>query len=122
NGAGGSSLDGTLQLIRINNFKPAPGDRVTIINDPSGHTGMFSTLDLVNWGLIRPVPMYDEPTDVYVVFELGSFTSVPGLTFNQNAVAVALDQAFANACLPTSTFTILGNEPIAALPHIFDAI
>jgi len=72
--------------------------------------------------LIHPVPQYDRPDDVYVVFELSPFTSVPGLTFNQNAVAVALDQAFADECLPLSTFTILGNEPIAALPHIFDLI
>jgi len=123
NGAGGASLNGTLQLIRINNFLPAPGDRVNIINDPNGHTGVFSTVDLVNWGgLIQPVPMYNEPADIYVVFELSPFASVPGLTFNQNAVAVALDHAFADACLPLSTFTILGNQPIAALPHIFDAI
>jgi len=48
NGAGGASLNGTLQLIRINNFVPALGDRVNIINDPNGHTGVFSTVDLVN--------------------------------------------------------------------------
>jgi outer membrane autotransporter protein len=121
NGAGGSSLDGTLQLIRINSFKPLRGDRVNIINDPSGHTGMFSTLDYVNWGLIRPVPMYNEPTDIYVVFELTPFSSLSGLTRNQRSVAHELDEVSTDS-REDALITFLGHEPPSSLPHDFDLI
>ncbi|HZR78995.1 MAG TPA: autotransporter domain-containing protein, partial [Chthoniobacterales bacterium] len=121
-GAGGASLDGTLQLVRVNNFTPAPGDRVNIIDDSSGHTGTFSSLDYVNWGLIRPVPMYDEPNDVYVVFELSGTFKSQALTPNQLAVGDALDHAFADECLPLFTFAVLGNLPLADLPQAFDLI
>src|SRR6202011_1139346 len=116
-------LAGELFVHRINNYTPAPGDRVTILDtgDPTGRNGTFQMVLSDFPGLIQSMADYFAE-HVDVVFRLGSFTSVPGLTFNQNAVAVALNEAFADACLPTSTFTILGNEPIAKLPNIFDAI
>jgi outer membrane autotransporter protein len=111
----------TLFLHRIFNFNPAPGDMVQIITAGNTITTTFDNVTNDFPGLIQPHVIYD-PNDVTVVFQLGSFTSVPGLTFNQNSVAVALNKAFADACLPLSTFTILGNRPIATLPHIFDLI
>lgn len=113
-----------LFIHRLDTYMPAPGDTVTIITTNNGVTGTFSDSSPVASdfpGLIQPFALYPGST-VDIQFRLGSFTSVPGLTFNQNAVAVALNQAFADMCLPTSTFTILGNRPIATLPLIYDLI
>ena len=107
---------------RDNNFMPALGDRVTILSTQHGTVmGTWSGVSSDFPGLIQPTPDYFSD-HVDAVFNLGSFTSVSGLTFNQNAVAVALNQAFADMCLPTSTFTILGAVPMADLPHVYDLI
>lgn len=113
-----------LFIHRIDTYTPAIGDTVTIITTNNGVTGTFSDSSPVASdfpGLIQPFALYPGTT-VDIQFRLGSFTSVPGLTFNQNAVAVALNQAFADMCLPTSTFNILGFVPMANLPHVYDAI
>ena len=113
-----------LFIHRIDTYTPAIGDTVTIITTNNGVTGTFSDSSPVASdfpGLIQPFALYPGTT-VDIQFRLGSFTSVPGLTFNQNAVAVALNQAFADMCLPTSTFNILGFVPMAQLPHVYDAI
>jgi T5SS/PEP-CTERM-associated repeat protein/autotransporter-associated beta strand protein len=117
-----ANLSSELFVHRVDTFMPAPGTRVTIIETDLGTVnGTFDTVNNDFPGLIQPTAEYF--TDhVDVVFQLGSFTSVPGLTFNQNAVAVALNAAFADMCLPTSTFTILGNQPIATLPNVYDLI
>jgi outer membrane autotransporter protein len=101
---------------------PAPGDRVTIIQTNEGRFGTFDTLVPIGWtGLIQPTDAYTAFT-ADIVFVLNPFTSVPGLTFNQNSVAVALDEAFADMCLPSSTFAILGSVPLTNLPNVYDAI
>src|SRR3984893_1864871 len=113
-----------LFIHRIDTYTPAIGDTVTIITTNNGVTGTFSDSSPVASdfpGLIQPFALYPGTT-VDIQFRLGSFTSVPGLTFNQNAVAVALNQAFADMCLPTSTFNILGFVPMGNLPHIYDLI
>ncbi|HWY52270.1 MAG TPA: autotransporter domain-containing protein [Chthoniobacterales bacterium] len=113
-----------LFIHRIDTYTPAIGDTVTIITTNNGVTGTFSDSSPVASdfpGLIQPFALYPGTT-VDIQFRLGSFTSVPGLTFNQNAVAVALNQAFADMCLPASTFSILGFVPIADLPHVYDLI
>lgn len=115
---------GTLQVIRINNFMPSPGDRVTIIRTDlvCTRTGEFDTLVPVGWGLIQPVDDYSNQDTVDIVFELTPFASVPGLTPNQNAVAEGLDHAFADNCVPELT-TFVGNiTPLEALPHVYDLI
>jgi outer membrane autotransporter protein len=113
-----------LFIHRLDTYTPAIGDTVTIITTNNGVTGTFSDSSPVASdfpGLIQPFALYPGTT-VDIQFRLASFASVPGLTFNQNAVAVALNQAFADMCLPTSTFNILGFVPIADLPHVFDLI
>ncbi|MEP7013849.1 MAG: autotransporter domain-containing protein [Verrucomicrobiota bacterium] len=103
---------GTMQVVRLNNFMPAPGDRVTVIRtDPiCSVNGTFDTVVPIGWGLIQPVADYTDDT-VDVVFELGSFAGLPGLTPNQQAVAEALDQAFSDECLSLEVFRFLGNLP-----------
>jgi autotransporter-associated beta strand protein len=121
NGAAGSSLGGTLQLVRINNFTPLPGDRVTIINDPNGHMGMFATVTSNFTGLTQPMPMYDEATDVYVVFELSATFESQGLTRNQMSVGEAVDDVVGDS-RASALIAFLGNEPMGNLPHDFDLI
>ena len=120
-GNGLATLDGTLQLIRINNFRPLPGDRVNIINDEAGHTGTFSSVDLVNWGLIKPVPMYDETDDVYIVFQLSQTFLSQALTFNQRAVAAELDEVVGDP-RADDLIGFVGSEPPGSLPHDYDLI
>ena len=121
--SGGASIEGgTLQVTRINNFSPAPGDRVTILRTDTGRTGEFDTLVPIGWGLIHPVDVYDDPFTVDIVFELSSFTSIAGLTPNQEAVGEALDEAFSDECLPLDVFTFLGNIPMNEVPRALDLI
>ena len=117
-----ANLSGILFVHKINNYMPAPEDQVTILDTVgSGVHGTFQFVQSDFPGLIQPDAVYFA-NHVDVEFDLSPFTSVAGLTRNQSAVATALDKAFTSACLPTSTFNFLGNQPIAALPHDFDLI
>jgi outer membrane autotransporter protein len=117
---GGVSLDGTLQILRLNNFTPAAGDRVTIITDGAPHIGTFDNVTSDFFGVLRPVPQYDEANDVYVIFQLGSF-NIGGLTPNQQAVANNLDDA-ANDPAAAALINFLQFQPLANLPHAYDLI
>jgi T5SS/PEP-CTERM-associated repeat protein len=117
---GAATLDGTLQILRLNNFTPAVGDRVTIITDAAGHIGTFDNVTGDFFGVLRPVPQYDEANDVYVIFQLGSF-NVGGLTPNQQAVANNLDDA-ANDPAAAALIGFLVGLPLGNLPQAFDLI
>jgi T5SS/PEP-CTERM-associated repeat protein len=115
-----ASLNGTLSLVRINNFTPAAGDRVDIIGGPGGHTGVFADVISTFNGVLRPVVHYDDPADVYILFQMFSF-NVGGLTPNQTAVAQNLDLAVNDpAAAPLINF--LAGQPGGNLPHDYDLI
>ena len=117
---GTASLSGTLQLVNVNNFTPTNGERVTIITDNGGHTGVFDTVTNNFAGVMQPVVRYDEALDIYVQFQLGSF-NIGGLTPNQKSVAHNLDVAANDpAAAPLINFLVL--EPLGALPHDYDLI
>ncbi|MDQ2867296.1 MAG: autotransporter domain-containing protein [Verrucomicrobiota bacterium] len=118
---GSAALTGTLQLVRLNNFMPVSGDRVTIITDGSGHSGIFSTVTSTFTGLIQPVPMYNETTDVYVLFEQSATFQSQGLTPNQRAVGEDIDDS-ANDPRAAALVGFLGSEPLANLPADLDLI
>ena len=118
---GQASVSGTLQLIRLDDFRPGNGQRVTIITDAGGHVGMYLPVDPVNWGLIKPVPMYDETNDIYVVFELSAPFSSQAFTPNQMSVAKELDEV-ANDSRAADLIAFLGSEPMGNLPHDYDLI
>ncbi len=118
---GSASLGGTLALVRINNFDPAPGDRVNIIGDLGGHTGMFDNVTSTFTGFLQPVPHYDEALDVYIRFEITSFTVLGGLTPNQKAVANELNEVRNNP-RASDLISFLVTEPFGNLPHDFDLI
>ena len=117
---GTASLSGTLQLVNVNNFTPASGERVTIITDNGGHTGVFDTVTSNFNGVLQPVVRYDEALDIYVQFQLGSF-NIGGLTPNQKSVARNLDVA-ANDPAAANLIAFLELEPMGVLPHDYDLI
>jgi|CZKQ01.1.fsa_nt_gi outer membrane autotransporter protein len=117
---GAASLGGTLSLIRINNFNPVNGARVDIIADGAGHTGAFDTV-ISTFGMLQPTVHYDEALDVYILFQLSSFSGLTGLTPNQKSVAHELDNV-ANDPAAAALINFLGMEPLGALPHDFDLI
>jgi outer membrane autotransporter protein len=119
--AGSSTLAGTLNLLQINNFHPLSGDRVTIITDPGGHGGVFTTVTDNFAGLVQPIPQYDHANEIYVIFQLtGSFAS-QALTPNQKSVAHNLDDA-ANDPAAAPLIGFLGSELPGNLPHDYDLI
>ena len=117
-----ASIAGNVQLIRLDSFSPSPGDEVTIITAFVGRTGEFETVDEIGWGLIHPVPQYDRPHEVYVVFELTPFSTIGG-TRNQICVEENLDAA---ATLSSSAaidlVTFVGNILPPDLPEAFDLL
>jgi outer membrane autotransporter protein len=117
---GGASLAGTLSLVRINNYNPANGDRVNIIGGPGGHTGVFGTVTSTFAGILQPTVHYDDQLDVYILFELNSFT-VGGLTPNQKSVAHNLDDT-ANDPAVAPLINFLEFESLGNLPHDYDLI
>ena len=71
-----ASLNGTLQVLRLNNFTPMNGDRVTIINDAGGHSGTFSAVTGTFTGVLRPVPITTRQTMSTFSFSWAHLTSV----------------------------------------------
>jgi fibronectin-binding autotransporter adhesin len=116
--SGNATLNGTLQLVRLNSFAPLGGDRVIVLSATGGVTGTFAT---VEWGgtLLSVEVIYD-PTDVRVVFEQGSFV-LPGLTPNEQAVAENLDRSVGDS-RAADLIGFLDTEPLANLPHDYDLI
>ena len=117
---GTAALNGTLQVLALNNFVPQRGDRVTFLTDGVSHSGVFSNVISSLDGLLQPVPQYDELNDVYLLFLLGSF-NIEGLTPNQQAVARELDRV-ANDPRATDLVNFLSMVPLGELPHDYDLI
>jgi outer membrane autotransporter protein len=117
---GSASLDGTLQVVRLNNFQPLGSDQVTILTTAGGRTGEFSTVLTENFGaLLRPEVIY-EPNDVVLEFIQLSF-NIGGLTPNQVAVANNLNKAVGDL-RANALIGFLDTEPLGNLPHDYDLI
>jgi autotransporter-associated beta strand protein len=118
---GTASLNGTLQLVRLNLFTPQVGDAFTILTAAGGVSNQFSALDrgLFNT-LITPTVVYN-PNDVMIVFVQGSFAGLSGLTPNQRAVAHELNEVV-NVPRAMELIDFLDTEPLGNLPHDYDLI
>lgn len=116
-----ASLGGTLQLLRLNNFTPQNGDAVTILTTGGTVMNQFSNVTDNFPGLIQPEIDYSDPTQVRVIFAVGSFTGVEGLTPNQLHVAENLDRVV-NDPRAMALIDFLAVEPEANLPHDYDLI
>jgi autotransporter-associated beta strand protein len=119
--SGSASLEGTLQLVRRNNFAPTAGSSITIVTAAKGVSGTFSTLDT---NTILGAKVVYQPDDVLVDFTQGSysaFAAYAGLTPNQDSVAHMLDKA-ATDTRASKLITALNNQPLQNLPGDFDLI
>jgi uncharacterized protein with beta-barrel porin domain len=115
---GTASLNGTLQLVRLNNFTGAPGDKIIFLTAAGGVSGTFAT---VNTGTIANARVVYEPTDVALEFGQVSFASLTGLTPNQISVANELDEVSGDS-RAAQLIAFLSGEPLGKLPHDFDLI
>lgn len=118
---GTAQLDGTLQIIRLNNFRFLPGDRVTFLAAAAGVSGTFSTVtNPFNDTIVLTRVLY-EANQVSLEAVQGSFASLPGLTPNQRAVADSLD-AVAAESPGDELIASLNTERLAHLPLAYDLI
>ena len=118
---GSASLNGHLQLVRLNNFQLQMGDKIVFLTATAGVTGTFSSIDNpFATGTLLDARVVYEANDVALEFALGSF-NVGGLTPNEKAVANGLNSA-ANDPRAMALITFLENEPIGNLPHDYDLI
>ncbi|MGB8355824.1 MAG: autotransporter domain-containing protein [Chthoniobacteraceae bacterium] len=115
---GTATLSGKLQVVRLNNFQPAPGNALTILTAAGGVSGQFTS---VTTNTIIGVKVIYQPDDVVLDFFQNSFSGISGLTPNQFAVAHNLDFA-ANDPRNAGLNAFLANELLGNLPHDFDLI
>ena len=120
---GTAALDGTLEVVRINNFSPLPNDQVTILRADAGRGGTtFATVTPIGWnGLIQPMADYTDPLTVDIVFQLSNTFLSQALTRNQMSVADEMDEVVGDP-RADALIAFLGSELPANLPHDFDLI
>jgi len=118
---GSASLDGSLQLVRPNNFTPRPGETVTFLTAAGGVTGTFATVTGDFTGTMVMTEVVYELNDVRLQFLQRSFASLSGLTGNQQTVADNLDLAVSDPGA-SDLIDVLNQESLGSLPHDYDLI
>ena len=121
---GHASLDGTLQLVRLNNFKLKRGDKFEFLTAIGGVSGTFATVNSFGTGTILDTEVVYEPNAVVLEVAQGSFgdfASAAGLTPNQRAVGRALDRV-AFDTRETKLIGFLNGEPLGKVPEDLDRI
>ena len=123
--SGHASLDGTLQLVRLNNFILRRGDRLEFLTADQGVSGSFATVlnSFASGTILEPRVVYG-PTSAALEMAQGSFAGFAertGLAPNRRAVAQALDRA---AFDPRAEQLIayLDDRLLEKLPGDFDRI
>ena len=119
---GHATLGGTLQLVPINGFLLAVGNKLTFLTAVGGVSGTFSSIQnpfMSNTAV--EVEFIVLPDAVVVEGTQGSFVSIlqslgPSVTSNELAVAKALDSARGDP-REAALFAFLNSQPIANLPH-----
>lgn len=118
---GTAQLDGTLQILRLNNFHFLPGDKVTFLSAAGGVTGTFSTVvNPFNDTIVLTRVVYEGNQVSLEAFQ-GSFASLPGLTFNEHAVANHLDTVVGDP-REAELIAFLNTELLRYLPQDYDLI
>jgi autotransporter-associated beta strand protein len=119
---GHATLGGTLQLVSINGFLLAVGNKLTFLTAVGGVSGTFSSIQnpfMSNTAVEAEFIVL--PDAVVVEGTQGSFVSIlqslgPIVTSNELAVAKALDSARGDP-REAALFAFLNSQPIANLPH-----
>ena len=122
---GHANLDGTLDLVRLNNFDLKRGDKITFLVANGGVDGEFFTVNnpFESDTILEPTVVYGDTT-VSLEMVRGSFEKYAahwGLTPNQRAVAGALDRVSADE--PNDEALVyLDERKLDKLPGDFDRI
>jgi autotransporter-associated beta strand protein len=120
--SGHATLSGTLQIVPINGFQLAVGNKLTFLTATGGVSGNFSTIqNLVPISTAVAAQFVFLPNSVEIEATQGSFVSVlqslgSVVTPNELAVAKALDSARGDP-REAALFAFLNSQPIANLPH-----
>ncbi|MDR3402202.1 MAG: autotransporter domain-containing protein [Chthoniobacter sp.] len=122
---GTANLDGTLQLVQLNNFKLKRNKPVTFLTADEGVNGKFATVvsNFTSDTILKPTVVYHS-NSVALEAVQGSFEQFAlgwGLTPNQKSVARALDSATGNR-KANSLFDYLDYRKLTSLPGDFDKI
>ena len=122
---GTATLGGTLQLIRLNNFKLQRHESVTFLTASGGVNGKFSMVvsDFASDTILQPTVIYHTDSVALEAVQ-GSFEKFAvgaSLTPNQRSVARALDSA-ASDRHANSLIDRLDRRQLSQLPGDFDKI
>jgi outer membrane autotransporter protein len=118
--SGHATLGGTLQIVPINGFQLAVGNKLTFLTATGGVSGNFSTIQnpfptsVLAQLVLLPDAVEIEATQGSFVSILQSLGSI--VTPNELAVAKALDSARGDP-REAALFAFLNSQPIANLPH-----
>jgi autotransporter-associated beta strand protein len=118
---GHASLDGKLELVRLNNFKLKRGDRLEILTADGGVEGEFDNVinPFKSRTILRPAVIYEDKAVVLTLIRR-SFV-LDGLTPNQRAVARALDRTVDDRRME-KIFAYLDERYLEKLPGDYDKI
>ncbi len=122
---GAASLAGTLELVRLNNFKLKRHEAVTFLTASGGVNGKFATVlnSFTRDTILEPTVVY-HPESVALEAVQGSFEKFArswSLTPNQRVVAGALDRVV-NDKHANSLIDYLDSRKLDKLPRDFDKI
>jgi len=119
---GTAKLDGTLQLVQLNNFQLKRNQSVTFLTADAGVNGRFATVEngFTSDTILQPTVVYGSNSVALEALQ-GSFATLPGLTPNQQSVGRALDSA-ANDRRTNALFDYLDYRALNKLPGDLDKI
>jgi autotransporter-associated beta strand protein len=124
---GHATLGGNLQIVSVNGFQLAVGNKLTFLTATGGVSGNFSTIqNPFPSGTAVEAQFVLLPNAVEIEGTQGSFATIiqslgPGVTPNELAVAKAIDSARGDP-REAALFAFLNSQPIANLPHDFSLI
>ncbi|MEZ0254410.1 MAG: autotransporter domain-containing protein [Chthoniobacter sp.] len=114
---GAANLNGTVQVEPLNGAKLKKGQQFEFLTAGGGIYGTFSNLDLVDNDTLMRFKLVYGSHDVSLEAFVAPFSSLPGLTPNQQALANALDKGGSDKLI-----NFLANEPISKLPGDLDKL
>jgi autotransporter-associated beta strand protein/T5SS/PEP-CTERM-associated repeat protein len=122
---GTATLNGTLQLVQLNNFKLRRNEPITFLTANGGIVGKFANVadDFVTGNILEPTVVYSSNSVALEAVQgsFAKFAEAANLTPNQRAVAAGLDSA-AGDHRANSLFNYLDYRTFAKLPADFGKI
>jgi len=121
---GTASLNGTLDLVRLNNYTGKLGDKIQLLVSPAVSGTFVNVINPFTTNTLVMADIVYDANDVFLSFDQGSFAAFAaqqGLTPNEFSVAQDLDKAAGDA-RATALITFLDNEPLGNLKGDFDLI